>query len=119
MTNTAPSRKTTKVGMVVAKKMAKTVTVRVERQVRHPLYKKIVRQRRNFLAHDELEACKVGDKVRIIETRPISKLKRWRVVGILGADATATASEIVETPIVPSTSAEVPAVEPPAEEDKP
>jgi small subunit ribosomal protein S17 len=119
MTNTAPTRKTTKVGMVVAKKMAKTVTVRVERQVRHPLYKKIVRQRRNFLAHDELEACKVGDKVRIIETRPISKLKRWRVVGILGADAAATASEIVETPIVPSTSAEVPAAEPPVEETKP
>ena len=119
MTNAAPTRKTTKVGLVVAKKMAKTVTVQVERQVRHPLYKKIVRRRRTFLAHDERDACKVGDKVRIIETRPISKLKRWRVVGILGADATATASEIVETPIVPSTSAEAPAVEPPAEESKP
>jgi small subunit ribosomal protein S17 len=87
MTETAQSRKTTKVGTVIAKKMQKTVTVQVERQVRHPLYKKIVRQRRTFLAHDENETCKVGDVVRIIETRPISKLKRWRVVGIVGLKA--------------------------------
>lgn len=113
MTNTAPSRKTTKVGWVVAKKMAKTVTVQVERQVRHPLYKKIVRRRRTFLAHDERDACKVGDQVRIIETRPISKRKRWRVVGILGADATLTASEIGEPEIAPAAAAE------PAGETKP
>lgn len=118
MTNTAPARKTTKVGMVVAKKMAKTVTVRVERQVRHPLYKKIVRQRRTFMAHDEQDTCKVGDKVRIIETRPISKRKRWRVIGILGTDATATASEIVETPIVETPAAEAPVEEAPVEETK-
>ena len=84
MTPTAQARKTTKVGTVIAKKMQKTVTVQVERQVRHPLYKKIVRQRRTFLAHDESERCKLGDVVRIIETRPISKLKRWRVVEIVG-----------------------------------
>ena len=77
-------RKTTKVGTVVAKKMKKTVTVEVERQIRHPLYKKIVRHRQTFLAHDETEKCKIGDKVRIIETRPISKLKRWRVLEIIG-----------------------------------
>jgi small subunit ribosomal protein S17 len=79
-----PSRKTTKVGTVIGAKMAKTVTVQVERQVRHPLYKKIVRTRRTFMAHDEQGKCKVGDVVRIIETRPISRHKRWRVVEILG-----------------------------------
>lgn len=84
MMNTAPTRKTTKLGTVVAKKLTKTVTVRVERQVRHPLYKKIVRHQRTFLAHDEFDKCKVGDRVRIIETRPISRRKRWRVVEILG-----------------------------------
>jgi small subunit ribosomal protein S17 len=77
-------RKTTKVGTVVAKKMKKTVTVEVERQIRHPLYKKIVRQKKTFLVHDETEKCKVGDSVRIIETRPISKTKRWRVLAIVG-----------------------------------
>ncbi len=105
MTNTAPSRKTTKIGTVTAKKTAKTVTVQVERQVRHPLYKKIIRRRRTFLAHDEKDICRVGDKVRIIETRPISKRKRWRVTAILGADATLTASEINE-PVIPGAKAE-------------
>lgn len=81
---TAPQRKTTKIGTVVGKKMKKTVTVKVERQVRHRLYKKIIKKQRTFLAHDEYEKCKVGDVVRIIETRPISKCKRWRVVEIVG-----------------------------------
>jgi len=83
-TATTPSRKTTKTGTVIGAKMTKTVTVQVERQFRHPLYKKIVRTRRTFLAHDEQGKCKVGDVVRIIETRPISRHKRWRVVEILG-----------------------------------
>jgi small subunit ribosomal protein S17 len=77
-------RKATKIGVVIAKKMAKTVTVSVERQLRHPLYKKIVKKRKKFLAHDEHEKCQVGDVVRIIETRPISARKRWRVVEIVG-----------------------------------
>lgn len=77
-------RKTAKVGVVVGKKMKKTVTVLVERQLRHPLYKKIVRRRKTFLAHDEYEKCKVGDVVRITETRPISRRKRWRVTEIVG-----------------------------------
>ena len=77
-------RKTTKTGTVIAKTMSKTVTVQVERQVRHPLYKKIIRRRRTFLVHDEHDRCKVGDAVRIIETRPISKRKRWRVVEVIG-----------------------------------
>ncbi len=86
-------RKTTKVGTVVAKRMKKTVTVEVERQIRHPLYKKIVRHKKTFLAHDETEKCKVGDTVRIIETRPISKLKRWRVLEIVGLSASAVEPE--------------------------
>ncbi len=77
-------RKTAKVGVVVGKKMKKTVTVLVERQLRHPLYQKIIKRRKLFLAHDEYEKCKVGDVVRIIETRPISRRKRWRVTEIVG-----------------------------------
>lgn len=77
-------RKATKVGIVIAKKMAKTVTVLVERQLRHPLYKKIIKKRKKFLVHDEHERCQVGDVVRIVETRPLSARKRWRVVEILG-----------------------------------
>lgn len=91
-----PSRKTTKVGTVVGAKMAKTVTVQVERQFRHPLYKKIVRTRRTFMAHDEQGKCKVGDVVRIIETRPISRHKRWRVVEILGLVPQSVASDLGE-----------------------
>ncbi len=77
-------RKTTKVGVVVGNKMKKTVTVLVERQVRHPLYKKIVKKRKRFLVHDEYEKCQVGDSVKIVETRPLSKRKRWRVKEIVG-----------------------------------
>jgi len=91
-----PSRKTTKVGKVIGAKMTKTVTVQVERQVRHPLYKKIVRTRRTFLAHDEYGKCKVGDLVKIIETRPISRHKRWRVVEILGLVPQSVESDIGE-----------------------
>ncbi len=77
-------RKTTKVGLVVGTKMKKTVTVLVERQVRHPRYKKIVKKRKKFLAHDEYEKCKLGDLVKIVETRPLSARKRWRVDEIVG-----------------------------------
>jgi small subunit ribosomal protein S17 len=82
--DTIQGRKTTKVGVVVGSKMKKTVTVLVERQVRHPLYKKIVKRRKKFLVHDEYEKCQVGDLVKIIETRPLSKRKRWRVKEIVG-----------------------------------
>ncbi len=93
------SRKTTKVGTVVAKRMQKTVTVEVVRQVRHPLYRKTVRKKQTFLVHDAAEKCKVGDIVRIIETRPISKTKRWRVLGIVGLTPELTASPIVGDPL--------------------
>jgi small subunit ribosomal protein S17 len=82
--NNTKGRHTVKVGLVVGNKMKKTVTVLVERQVRHPLYKKIVKRRKKFLAHDEYEKCKIGDLVKIVETRPLSKRKRWRVQEILG-----------------------------------
>jgi small subunit ribosomal protein S17 len=76
-------QKSTKIGVVDGKKMKKTVSVIVERQIRHPLYKKIVREKKKFLAHDENEKCKVGDLVKIVQTRPMSKLKRWRVQEIV------------------------------------
>ena len=95
------ARKTTKVGTVVAKKMQKTVTVEVERQVRHPLYRKTVRRKQTFLVHDDAEKCKVGDIVRIVETRPISKTKRWRVLEIVGLAAALTATPIEDNPIAP------------------
>lgn len=66
-------------GTVVSDKMDKTVVVRVERLVRDPYYEKYVRRYSRFMAHDETNACRVGDKVRIIEHRPLSKRKRWKV----------------------------------------
>ena len=76
------SRKTRE-GLVVSDKMQKTVVVALERRVAHPIYGKIVTRTRNVKAHDEENSAKTGDTVRIIETRPLSKDKRWRVVEIL------------------------------------
>jgi small subunit ribosomal protein S17 len=73
----------TRVGIVVSDKMDKTITVAVEDFVRHSLYGKAVKRTKKFKAHDEENQCNVGDKVRIMETRPISKDKRWRLVGIV------------------------------------
>ncbi|MBE6788851.1 MAG: 30S ribosomal protein S17 [Ruminococcaceae bacterium] len=73
----------TRVGKVVSDKMDKTVVVAIEDNVRHPLYKKIVKRTVKFKAHDENNACGIGDKVQIMETRPLSKDKRWRVVEII------------------------------------
>lgn len=77
------SRKKEKNGVVIGNEMKKTVKVIVERQVRHPLYKKVIKKRKVYFAHDEYEKCKIGDVVKIIETRPISKRKRWRVKEII------------------------------------
>lgn len=71
------------VGRVVNDKMNKTVAVSVERLFQHPTYKKIVKKTSKLYAHDEEKACHVGDLVRVMSTRPLSKLKRWRVVEIL------------------------------------
>nr|WP_298817209.1 30S ribosomal protein S17 [uncultured Chloroflexus sp.] len=76
-------RRTTKVGRVVSDKMDKTVVVAVDYLKPHPLYRKIIRRTKKFHAHDEENACKVGDVVRIEETRPLSRTKRWRVVEIV------------------------------------
>ena len=70
----------TKVGMVVSDKMDKTIVVAIEDRVQHPLYKKILKRTYKLKAHDENNECGVGDKVRVMETRPLSKDKRWRVV---------------------------------------
>lgn len=72
-----------KVGVVTSNKMQKTVVITVARQINHPLYKRVVRRSKNFLAHDEKSECRVGDTVRIEETRPLSSRKRWRVVEII------------------------------------
>jgi small subunit ribosomal protein S17 len=70
-------------GVVFSNKMDKTVVVLVERLVKHPKYKKYLRVRKKFKAHDETNACNVGDRVEIIETRPLSREKRWAVLSIL------------------------------------
>ena len=70
-------------GIIVSNKMDKTVVVLVERLVQHPMYKKYVRQRKKYKAHDPENRCRVGDLVSIVETRPLSKEKRWRVQEIL------------------------------------
>jgi len=72
-----------KTGVVVSNKMDKTIAVQVERRLMHPLYGKFVKRSKKFFAHDEENTCKIGDKVRIMETRPLSKMKRWRLVEIL------------------------------------
>ena len=73
----------TNVGRVVSDKMDKTVVVAIEDSVRHPLYKKIIKRTVKLKAHDENNECRVGDRVRLMETRPLSKDKRWRVAEII------------------------------------
>src|SRR5438874_12255392 len=103
--------KNEKVGQVVSAKMQKTIVVQVTRRVPHPVYKRIISKRKKFYAHDEQSAAKVGDVVRIIECRPISKLKRWRLGEIVRKAvqvAVEPASVDVETTVV------VPGATPPA-----
>jgi small subunit ribosomal protein S17 len=84
-TDTTKTRNTrkTRIGVVVSNKMSKTIAVLIERQVPHPLYKKYFKKTKKFLAHDEQESAGIGDKVLIMETRPLSKRKRWRLVEIV------------------------------------
>jgi small subunit ribosomal protein S17 len=88
----------TKTGTVTSNKMDKTVVVQVETLKRHPLYKKVVKHTRKFKAHDEKNECSIGDVVKIIETRPLSKEKRWRVAEIIrkGKVADVSPEEISE-----------------------
>ena len=73
------------VGIVLSNKMERSTVVEVTRLIPHPIYRKVVRRRKKYVAHDEKKVCKVGDKVRIRATRPISKTKCWRVVEILSS----------------------------------
>jgi small subunit ribosomal protein S17 len=73
----------TRIGLVTSNKMNKTITVAVERKVKHPIYGKFVKKTTRFHAHDEKNECNVGDLVKIMETRPLSKTKRWRLVEVV------------------------------------
>jgi small subunit ribosomal protein S17 len=81
----AVERKTRKsrIGLVTSDKMDKTITVAVERKVKHPFYGKFLKKTTKFHAHDETNSCGIGDTVRIMETRPLSKTKRWRLVEVI------------------------------------
>jgi small subunit ribosomal protein S17 len=85
-----------RIGVVVSDKMDKTVVVRVEQVYRHPQYEKVVRRSRSFYAHDEAETAHEGDTVRIRETRPLSKLKRWQVIEVLKRAEEAKAGSAAE-----------------------
>lgn len=88
----AEQRRRVLLGEVVSNRMQKTITVKVERRVRHPIYERVVKRSKKFHAHDEHNQCQIGDQVRIIETRPLSKTKRWRLLEIIrrreGAETT-------------------------------
>ena len=79
MTETKKRMKATKVGVITSNAMDKTVVVKVSRQVKHEMYKRYIRRSKNFMAHDETNSCNVGDTVQIVESRPLSARKRWRV----------------------------------------
>ncbi len=82
-TTTTRNARKTRIGIVVSSKMNKTITVTIERQVPHPLYKKYFKTSKKYLVHDEHETADLGDKVLIMETRPLSRRKRWRLVEIV------------------------------------
>ncbi|MEE8567381.1 MAG: 30S ribosomal protein S17 [Anaerolineales bacterium] len=90
-------------GVVTKTKLTKTVTIRVDRSYRHPLYGKVIRTSKKYLVHDEL-GCQLGDKIKMVESRPISKKKRWVVETILHrateAEVAVNASDVVEEPMV-------------------
>ncbi len=73
----------TRIGIVVSNKMEKTITVAIERRVPHPIYRKYFKKTTKLMAHDEKQECGLGDKVKIMETRPLSKRKRWRLIEIV------------------------------------
>lgn len=82
------------VGTVVSNRMEKTALIMVERLTKHPKYGKYVRRRKKYMAHDPKDMCNIGDKVRIIESRPISKRKRWQVINVIGKSKTEKAIEL-------------------------
>jgi small subunit ribosomal protein S17 len=82
-------RRQSKVGVVTSARMQKTIVVKVTRSVQHPLYKRVVRISKKFYAHDEQGEARAGDRVRIVETRPMSRLKRWRLEKVLSRSTAA------------------------------
>jgi small subunit ribosomal protein S17 len=80
---TLRGRRKTRIGLVTSNKMEKTITVSVERKVKHPIYGKFLKKTTKFMAHDEKNECSIGDVVKIMETRPLSKNKCWRMVEIV------------------------------------
>ncbi len=80
---TLRGRRKTRIGLVTSNKMEKTITVSVERKVKHPIYGKFLKKTTKFMAHDEKNECSIGDIVKIMETRPLSKNKCWRLVEIV------------------------------------
>ncbi|MBS1928180.1 MAG: 30S ribosomal protein S17 [Chitinophagaceae bacterium] len=82
-TSVARNLRKTRIGVVSSNKMDKTITVNVERKVKHPLYGKFLKKTTKFHAHDEKNECSIGDTVKIMEARPLSKTKRWRLVEII------------------------------------
>jgi small subunit ribosomal protein S17 len=85
---TERGNKKTRVGIVVSDKMEKTVVVKVDQLIKHPVYKKYIKRRVSYKAHDEQNSCAIGDKILIVETRPLSRDKRWRVREILEKNVT-------------------------------
>jgi small subunit ribosomal protein S17 len=83
MSNSERNLRATRIGTVVSDKMDKTVVVRINRRFPHPLYKRIVERSTRLVAHDEANECKIGDVVKLMATRPLSKTKRWRVAEVL------------------------------------
>ena len=106
------AQRKTREGIVTSNKMQKTIVVQITRLVRHPVYSRIMKQVNTFKAHDETNQAKVGDRVKIMETRPISRDKRWRLVEILKRASTAPpvpGSEESQTPAKKVTAAQGPA----------
>ncbi|MBC7935413.1 MAG: 30S ribosomal protein S17 [Rhizobacter sp.] len=82
-TNVVRNLRKTRVGIVSSNKMDKTIVVKVERKIKHPLYGKFLKKTTSFHAHDEKNECSIGDTVKIMESRPLSKTKRWRLVEVV------------------------------------
>jgi small subunit ribosomal protein S17 len=85
-------KRKTLLGEVVSDRMHKTITVMVERRVRHPIYERVIRRSKKYHAHDEQNQCQIGDVVRIVETRPLSRTKRWRLQEIVRRRVNATSA---------------------------
>ncbi len=96
MAQATAGRRNEKVGEVVSTKMAKTIVVQVTRRVPHPLYKRIVTMRKKFYAHDEAQTAHTGDVVKIVESRPLSKLKRWTLDEVVRRAADTTVVKAAE-----------------------